>query len=293
MSRAADDSSVLLIGGHDTGKSIYIGRLWLALRRGNGLLAMPEDPNEIEYVEGLIRDLEQGHYPGRTDNDGEPRDFEGTVLIRGGERRGATAHIVVPDAAGELWERASEERELENRWIGRIHACTGALLFLRFGSKHHVEGLDWVTSAEKMKLPLAQALQKEGIATQVVLTDMLNMLELHLGKDPHVSRPRVSIVVAAWDALPPETRAAGPRAYIDTQYPMFGGRLRDYGRLTTRVFATSITGGDLNTAAHRSAFLKSNADEEGYVVYQQDNDEQLRSSDLTLPVAWALGVDLT
>lgn len=293
MGMNSNDLSVLLTGGHDTGKSIYIARLWLALRRANGLLAMPEDPEEIEYVESLIRILMKGEYPERTDNDGQARDFRGTVAIRAGEFEGSTAEIIVPDVAGELWENASEGRDLENKWVERIRSCTGALLFLRLGSKHHVNALDWITSADKMKLKFIRDAHKDGVATQVFLTDLLNILDLHLGKDTDRNRPRVAIMIAAWDALSEDSRSLGPRAYIDMQYPLFGGRLRDDDRLETRVFASSVSGGDLNTEAHRTAFLGSNADQEGYIVYETGDGLAVQSPDLTLPVAWALGCELS
>jgi hypothetical protein len=291
MSGPSGERSVILIGGHDTGKSFYVGRLWLALRRGDGLLAMPEDPEHIEYVEELIRSIEQGKYPQRTDNDGEARDFCGGAVIRGGRDDGATVQIEVPDVAGELWERACEDRQIELAWIERIRSCAGALVFVRFGSKHFVKPLNWVTDADTMKLPIARLIKADRVATQIFLTDMLNLLEQNLGKALSLARPRVAILAAAWDALPQEVREAGPLAYVESEFPMFGGRLRDRGRLETMAFGTSITGGDLNTQAHREAFLKSNADEEGYVVYRSEDGELIECKDLTLPVAWALGIE--
>jgi len=286
------DRSVLLVGGHDAGKSNYVGRLWLGLRRGDGLLAVPEDPEQIEYVETLIAEIRQGRYAGRTDLDGEARNFEGTSLVQGGSLKGLKTRILVPDVAGELWERTSSDRELDADWIDRIERCSGALLFLRFGSKHHVPALDWVTSAELMRTPLARAVQKSQIASQIFLTDMLNLLDLHLGKRLRDVKPRVSVVVAAWDAIPPDEQAAGPFAYIQRTYPMFAGRLADRGRLDAKAFGTSITGGDLVNEAHRAEFLASDAEEEGYVVYEGRDGQMVERRDLTIPVAWALGVEL-
>lgn len=292
MSETLFDRSVVLVGGHDTGKSVYVGRLWLALRRSNGRLAMPNDPEQIEYVEALIRDLEQGRYPERTDNDGQPRTFEGRAVVSGANAENKSVRIVVPDVAGELWERASEEREFDESWLKRLRRCAGALLFTRSGSAHHVEALDWITAADKMAHPVAQLVQTDKVATQLFLTDLLNLLDLHLSADALIRRPRVAIMVTAWDALPADARELGPERFVKLQYPMLGGRLRDRGRIDTRVFATSITGGDLNTVEHRTAFLESSADQEGYVLYKAANGEIVESADLTLPIAWAVGVDV-
>lgn len=292
MSTVNYEASVLLIGGHDTGKSNYVGRLWLALRRGDGLLATPDVPEQIEYVEGLIASLQEGTYAGRTESGDEPRTFEGDARIQSGPHEGRITRVVVPDVHGELWETASAERELDASWVKRLRTSAGALLFLRFGSKHHVEALDWITSAQAMRTPIAQMAGKGEFPTQLFLTDMLNLLELHLGKDLGGGRPRVSVVVAAWDSLPENETEGGPLGYIERNYPMFGGRLSDHGRLDTKAFGTSITGGDLKTDAHKEAFLLSSADKEGYVVYQGSDGNLVKREDLTIPVAWAVGVEL-
>ncbi|AVA14709.1 hypothetical protein C3E99_13335 [Sphingopyxis sp. MG] len=282
-----------MIGAHDTGKSNYLARLWLALRRGNGLLGIPEDPEHIEYVEELITELRSGRYVGRTDNDGEARDFEGRAIIGAGPQKGAFVEVLVPDVAGELWETASGEREVERQWVERIRQCRGALLFLRFGSKHHVDALNWVTSAAAMKAPIAKLVAKPSqVATQIFLTDMINVLETNLGKAIPGVTPRVAVIVAGWDSIPAEGREGGPAAYVDQIYPMFGGRMLDEGRLAIKPFGTSITGGDLRTAGHRDEYLKSNADQEGYVVYQANDGTLTQSEDMTVPAAWAAGIDL-
>ncbi len=211
MSSAQSVASILMIGAHDTGKSNYLARLWLALRRCDGLLGIPEDAEHVEYVEQLITELRSGRYVGRTDNDGEARNFEGRAIISAGRQQGTFVEILVPDVAGELWETASGEREVERQWVERIRQCRGALLFLRFGSKHHVDALNWVTSAAAMSAPIAQLVEKPfQISTQIFLTDMMNVLEANLGKaSPNVT-PRVAVIVAGWDLFLRRIAQGGP-----------------------------------------------------------------------------------
>ena len=286
------ERSVVLIGGHDTGKSNYLGRFWLALRRADGLLSAPEDPQDIDYVESLIGALQSGNYAARTDRDDQPRSFTGEAQIGAGEHAGDRFQIVVPDVFGELWEQASEHRELGNEWRDRISDAAGALLFLRLGSKNHVNAIDWISSPALMKAPLGQMAQQPGAPTQVFLTDLVSLLDGMLGTDSGVDRPRLAIIVAGWDALSPNNQQLGPRGLIRQEYPLLDGRLSDCRRVDAMVFGTSITGGDLKAQIHRDAFLQSTADKEGYVVYEGANGSFERNADLTIPVAWTVGVEL-
>lgn len=293
MPTSGVNRSVLLVGGHDTGKSNYLGRLWIALRRADGLVTAPDDPSEIDYVETLSRYLRGGEFAPRTDNDGIARKFETPLKVLVGQSV-ETGTLLVPDVGGELWEKASQDRELDADWLDQLEACDGALLFVRTDSKQNVPSLNWVTSARLMRAKATRLLKRlrDQVPTQLFLTDMVNLLEENLGSSTR-ARPRVAIIVTAWDALPAERRNADPLAYIRCEYPMLAGRLLDCDRIEVKVFGVSVAGGDLEKdLAHRSRFLASDVATQGSVVYCV-GDVCKSSGDLTSPIAWALGADLS
>jgi hypothetical protein len=280
----ANGRSVLLVGGPDAGKSLFLGSLWLCLREGGGSHRLEGDPADIRYVNGIADSLLRGKYVPRTNIGEDARDFE-VKLVDSDDVRSA---LVVPDVDGELWKKASENRELPNTWIDRLHSSSAALLFVRVGSSEFVPMMDWVASAEAMREPMMkQFSQEERMPTQVFLTDLINVLDEHLGVD-ETEAPRVALIVSAWDLLPPEDADFTPAAYLEREYPMLAGRLRETGRLNVRVFGVSAIGGDLEDANHLKAFQ----DNPGTATYSVvENDGGGSRALLTAPVDWTLGDD--
>ncbi len=52
--------SIILVGDPDTGKSNFVGRLWLALQSGKFNLTAINPPDDIKYVEEVAAHLLQG-----------------------------------------------------------------------------------------------------------------------------------------------------------------------------------------------------------------------------------------
>lgn len=108
---------------------------------------------------------------------------------------------------------------------------------------------------------------------------------------PDGGKPRLSIVVAAWDRVDQVTFDAGPEAYIAREYPLLAGRLRNPDRLEIATFGLSVVGGDLkDDVAFRDAFLEGGLDQHGWVAVRDPGAAIWRKEpDLTLPIAWAIG----
>ena len=125
--------------------------------------------------------------------------------------------------------------------------------------------------------------------TQVMLCQFLRFLELTLSDPPTDRKLRIAVVVTAWDLLDGDRAAAGPVAYLQTEYPLFAGRLADLDRFEVTVFAMSILGGDLQADEEFSnTLLESGVKTAGYVRFDHDGTVE-EVVDITLPVAWAIG----
>lgn len=277
---------IIVLGGPDSGKTNYIGRLWLALKSRRHALISTRVPANIDYVLDIAENLCAGQFAPRSEHTEARRDFEIEVCSVDGQ---VTADVVVPDISGELWKSAVETAELDAGWMKSLEEAGGALIFVRVGSPKNIEALNWVTSA-----PLLAKLgnkAKGGTPTQVMLCEFLRFLELKLADRPHRSAPRVAIVVAAWDSLDAGTRAKGPEHYLGRNFPLFAGRLKDT-TLGTKIFGLSIVGGDLqNDDAFKEEFLAGKIDDHGWVAATQDPEPKWSEiPDLTLPIAWVLGL---
>jgi len=134
-------------------------------------------------------------------------------------------------------------------------------------------------------------IEKDGLPAQVGFCELFRYLTLTLAGRPDGAKPRLAIVVTAWDMLDAEAKAAGPMRYLEDQFPMFAGRLKTPGRLDVEVFGMSIVGGNLRGTANkhfRDSLKKRDLSEVGYTAVMR-NGVVIEDPDVTLPLAWALG----
>ena len=286
-------SSIVLVGGPDTGKTNFIARLWAALRSGESALRLGGTPDEIKYVEDAVSHLHEGRFAPRTDKNVAAEQSSITIpLARPEAAQGDDRlELVVPDVSGEIWKSAVETRELARERMRQLEEAVGAVVFVRVLSELNVSPPDWVNLAELMQL------QKDGnlgeMPTQVMLCEFVRFLELRLHAARSISKPRVAVVVTAWDRLDAERGGAGPRAYLEKEYPLFAGRLADVSRFEVGIFSMSILGGDPEADEEfRDKLLEEGLRSRGYVGF--DSGEEIRETDdLGLPVAWTIQEDAT
>ena len=281
--------SVILIGGPDTGKTNFIARLWAALRTGGGALAASGTPDEIKYVEDAVNHLHQGSFAPRTDQNLEAD--QGSIKIPLGLDESLDeeiAELVIPDVSGEIWKKAVETTELAPEWMAQLEGAFGALLFVRVLSPLNVVPLDWVNASKLMEHQGNDA-QPDEMPTQVMLCEFLRFLELKLPDRITGRKPRVAVIIAAWDLLDNDRSVAGPKAYLQKEYPLFASRLTDLDRFDVTVFGMSILGGDLKAdQGFRDKLLESDFESAGFVRFDHDGTVE-EMNDVTLPVAWVIG----
>jgi hypothetical protein len=276
--------SIMVLGGPDSGKTNYIGPLWRALDLESGALRAAEQPDDINFVLEITDHLYSGAFAPRTEHSDARRDFEVVVSATAG---GAQARIVVPDISGELWRNAVIDSEIDSEWMSELTRADGALLFVRVGSDQDVRPLDWVTSRRMLERMRGE---DQGLPTQVMLCELIRFLEDALVEREDGELPRLSVVVAAWDLVDDDFFRQGPLAYLQREYPLLAGRLLDLEALDVRVFGLSSVGGDLkHDADYRQAYLEEGPDGRGWVAVEREGG-WVKDSDLTLPVAWAVGL---
>ena len=106
--------------------------------------------------------------------------------------------------------------------------------------------------------------------TQVMLCEFVRFLELKLRAGMNGRKPRVAVVVTAWDLLDAERGAVAPRAYLEREYPLFAGRLDDVSRFEIGIFSMSILGGDPGAdKGFRARLLDEGLESAGYVQVLQ------------------------
>jgi len=277
--------SIILLGGPDSGKTNYVGRLWRALDDGTGALHAAEQPKDLNFVLEVTDHLFQGGFAPRSEHSDARRDFEVVVAAK---RDGPRSRVVVPDISGELWRNAVIDNEIDPDWMNELRRADAALLFVRVDSDQDVRPLDWVASRNMLEKIGDE--EDQGLPTQVMLCELIRFLEDSLADREDGGRPRLSVVVAAWDRVDAGKFEQGPMAYLEREYPLVAGRLADLQDLNVQVFGLSVVGGDLkHDPAYRKAFLEAGLDGQGWVAVR-DGDKWRKDSDVTLPIAWAVGL---
>lgn len=277
--------SIVLLGGPDSGKTNYIGPLWRALDAGTGALHAAEQPEDINFVLDITDHLFAGGFAPRSEHSDARRNFEVVVAAT---KDGPRVRIVVPDISGELWRNAVIDSEIDPDWESELKRADGALLFVRVGSDQDVRPLDWVTSRRMLEKLGGE--EDQGLPTQVMLCELIRFLECSLARREDGERPRLSVVVTAWDLVDSGIFQQGPLAYLQREYPLVAGRLNDLEALNVRIFGLSSVGGDLkHDPAYRQAFLEAGPDGHGWVAVG-DGGGWTKDSDITLPIAWAVGL---
>lgn len=277
--------SIILIGGPDSGKTNYIGRLWQALDQGTGALFAAEQPDDIGFVLEVAEHLFEGGFAPRSEHSDARRDFE--VIVAATED-GPRSKVVVPDISGELWRQAVIDGEIDPDWMNELRRADAALLFVRVDSDQDVRPLDWVTSRSMLE-KLGDE-EDPGLPTQVMLCELIRFLEGSLAKREDGGIPRLSVVVTAWDRVDPGQFEQGPTAYLEREYPLVAGRLADLESLDVQIFGLSVVGGDLkDDPAYRQEFLVAGLDGQGWVAVREEAGWR-KDTDVTIPIAWAVGL---
>ena len=101
--------SIILVGGPDSGKTNFVGRVWPALDAGTGRLYAARQPEDIRFVLDVADHLYSGNFAPRSEHADDRRDFEVVVAAQKG---GDQTTIVIPDISGELWLNAAEHGEV-------------------------------------------------------------------------------------------------------------------------------------------------------------------------------------
>jgi len=282
-------SSVVLMGGPDSGKTNYVLRLWHALDAKKGRLISVGQPDELGFLLDGAEYLFGGQFAPRTEHTEDRRDLKIPVAAAtGGEKK----TIVLPDISGELWRTAVLESEIERSWMEELERASGAVLFVRVHSDLNVHPLDWVVSQRLLqRMPPGSPVDEDRtkLPTQVMLCELVRFLELTMAENRE-NKPKLAIIVAAWDRVNDDDFEAGPAEFISKEYPMLAGRIADCSTIETRVFGLSIVGGDLkDDAEFRERYLNEGLDSSGWVAVQDPDGSWRKEPDLTFPLAWIFG----
>lgn len=289
--------SVLLIGVQDAGKSNFLFRLWLKLDLGDGILRKASLPPDLDYLSNGGEHLLKGEFAPRTPQD--VHDKSEIPVKCGTDGNEIVGKLIVPDLPGEQILSVYRNRQWSKEWEDKIAPGCGCLLFIRVDSKELTQPLDWVTCETRFGGPVADAsperdrdTERAKPPTQVVMVDWLQFLrKAFTAKAGGSYRPRVGIVVSAWDLAPEDQKSSGPEEWIKSNLPLLHQFAQTNGRdFEFEFFGVSVASGDFDAEeGFKSKYLSGDPRAAGEVVHSLGGAIE-PSGDVTLPVAWAMGL---
>jgi len=217
-------------------------------------------------------------------------------------REGQRVHgtLIVPDCPGEQWLGVYKKRHWSDEWEQLISKGCGCLLLLRADSDQIVAPYDWISYNKQFGSPInshdSGNLTQQSSAqtpTQVIMVDWLQCLKkAFTARVSGQFRPRIGIVITAWDSIPSDQKLETPFKWLKSNFPMLAQFIEcNDDQFNFEIFGVTIVGGDLKSDP---AFLKQykmgDPTKTGYVVFGS-GDVVSNHSDLTLPVAWAMGLE--
>lgn len=295
MEANKSDRSVLLIGVRNSGKTNFLSRLWLALDSGKNLLAKHGNPRDLEYLATGADYLLKGEFAPRTPPD--VHDATEIPVKTTSNNPQFSGTLVAPDLPGEQILSVFQNRQWSAEWENRIDSGCGCLLFVRVDSPELIAPLDWVSCHHLLGGPLPAQQLENGSGgepkppTQVVLVEWLQFLrKAFTDRVSGAYKPRVGIVVAAWDLVPGEQKQAGPVAWVAANLPLLAQYVEaNNDEFDFAYFGVSVASGDFNADQEfKKAYLEGNPRNAGEVAHSLSGKAET-STDMTLPVSWALG----
>jgi hypothetical protein len=301
--------SVLLIGGPDAGKSNFLFRVWMAIDGEQGTLKKDGLPENLQYLREGAEQILQGSFAERTST---TKDVVEKVSINIQSQNGSgiaiRGCIVIPDVPGEHVVKICKSRKWSELWEHAITEDSACLMFIRADSDEIVAPLDWadcieLCGSELPAPPIEQsalnteqeldATNEMELPTQVVLTEWIQFLrKAFTARVGGHFRPKFGVLIAAWDAVPLEQQSRGPMRYLKENFPMMHQFIESNAEsFDFQVFGVSIVAGDLkNDEDFRKSFFESDPRAAGYVIHSLVGKKS-PSTDITLPIAWALGIE--
>jgi len=297
-----NNPAVLLIGGPETGKSNFLFRTWTHIDSSNGTIEKDGLPADAEYLRTGAELQLRGMFAGRTPQEVQVISRIPIRLRRDSQKK---AVLLVPDINGERINQIYHERKWSADWESLITEDTAYLFFVRIGSEQTVAPLDWITwhklycdipqptlaatnQDSGTTEPIEAALEAQKTPTQVILVDWLQFILAALrDKYPQIVRPRVGIVVTAWDCVANDF-LGGPLDWIGDNMPLiYQYCISNHDGFEFSFLGSSIFSGDPTKDPEFAEQLgQKDPRIEGYVLHSPDN---IKSGDFTIPITWALG----
>lgn len=271
--------SLLVVGGPDTGKTLYGAQLLGRLNDGHGRLVMRGAAENISPLEEAHRRLAQGRTASHTSMHFY-QELRLPVELPGSRRM----DLIWPDYGGEQIEDMMQRRRISLAWRRRLGVCDGWLLFVRLDRARSYDDILSRPQGETMDGQRGESQAEAKWSEQAVLVELLQLLLFArgVGTVRPVERPLLTVLLSCWDELRDVDRQTLPPALLRERMPLFADFVSAVWRPDAAAcFGLSSLGRTLRPDEADEDYVERGPVQFGYVVLPDGR----REIDLTLPVS--------
>lgn len=279
MKHNRSTTSIVVLGGPNTGKTVYGGQLLGRLLYGSEpRLRARHSPESLQAFKDVLDRLSEGLLPEHTSAD----TYHETELPLE-NREGAPLDLAWPDYGGEQIRAITTGRTLGESWQARIEKSDAWLLFVRLS---RLSVPDDIIARRLAPTDVAKEgpTAPAGMSDQATLIELLQLL-LHVrGTHPgrRLSSPALAVVLSAWDEFSCTSEKVLPEELLHQRLPLFADFIQANWQPEARlVLGLSALGKTLQRDLRDDSFINQGAETQGYVILP----DGYRDTDLTLPIA--------
>lgn len=273
-------TSLLVIGGHDTGKTHYGGQLLGRLREGESHLRLRAAIENITPFEEALNSLGQGVPASHT-----PITAYMESLFPIQSASGKRMDLVWPDYAGEqITKTIMGQRQVTHDWRQRVQESDGWLLFIRLEQIRDYKDILSRPIAEMIASARQSPKEEAKWSDQAVYVELLQILLFvkGVGLLTQVRNPALTILLSCWDEMGYVANDTAPVEVLRSRMPLLVQFLEsNWDPKYFNVFGLSSLEKNLRADAPDEGYLEHGPEKFGYVILP----DGVQSSDLTLPVS--------
>jgi hypothetical protein len=295
------DSTLVLLGLTGTGKTNFLVALDVILddQSDPDGLVHSDLADDRSYLQPLKEQWLRGEVFLRTDRQQPPPPHQ---LLVQHPASGTSVGFYLPDLAGETFDAQFVTRSIPLDFCDRLQQAAGLLLFVHcdHNADHTLlEHLSFIDAkpepveSESQTVKSASEWQLEDASQQVKLVDLLQFIAEIC---PRQQPLRIAVMISAWDLvvnapqLGPRSAAEipeNPAEFLARHWPLLNQFLHSHtDTFRFRVFGVSARGG----GDSKEEIVRLTTE----FAYPKDRvilvDDTHRSSDITRPVRWLLGL---
>jgi hypothetical protein len=261
------DSTLVMVGLHDSGKSTYIAAAFHTLKvTSDGGLALRELPEDREY----LLDLEENWLnlrPVGHSAHGLPTRIELPLV----DAQFGDVELTIPDISGESFDRIWETNEWAADVVALLERARGLMVFVRANDVEPPELIDVGNTTSTSDSPEVLQWSPEMAPTQTKLVDLLEGIEELLSG----TLPRIAVVISAWDSV---EQQIAPNDWLHWKVPLLSQWLTaNSPPIEWQSFAVSAQGDDLDAEGRERLMKVDRVERTG------------GPSQLLAPLRWLLG----